>query len=63
MTAASDSLIIRLGIVVYDPANLTGIHIGLAPIEDFRYSILAACSLLAIWQITGKWRKQESGDA
>lgn len=63
MTAVFDSIIVGLGIVAYDPTKLTGIRIGLAPIEDFSYSILAACTLPTIWQLAGKWRKRESHES
>jgi lycopene cyclase domain-containing protein len=41
ITAVFDNLIIGLGIVAYDEALISGIKIGLAPIEDFAYSLAA----------------------
>ena len=41
ITAVFDNLIIGLGIVAYDESLISGIKIGLAPIEDFAYSLAA----------------------
>ena len=48
-TAVFDNVIIGLGIVAYDPAHLSGIRIGLAPIEDFAYAVAAGLGLPALW--------------
>jgi lycopene cyclase domain-containing protein len=47
ITAVFDNLIIGIGIVAYDPQLISGLKIGLAPIEDFAYS-LAAPLLISI---------------
>lgn len=47
ITAIFDNLIIGTGIVAYDEALISGIKLGLAPIEDFSYS-LAGPLLIAI---------------
>lgn len=47
ITAVFDNLIIGTGIVAYDEELISGIKIGLAPIEDFSYS-LAGPLLIAI---------------
>jgi len=41
ITAIFDNVIIGLGIVAYDETKISGIMIGLAPIEDFAYSLAA----------------------
>lgn len=41
ITAVFDNVIIGLGIVAYDETKISGIMIGLAPIEDFAYSLAA----------------------
>ncbi len=38
-TAIFDNAIIGFGLVAYDETKISGIKIGLAPIEDFAYSI------------------------
>jgi lycopene cyclase domain-containing protein len=47
ITAVFDNFIIGTGIVAYDEELISGIKIGLAPIEDFSYS-LAGPLLIAI---------------
>lgn len=41
ITAIFDNLIIGLGVVAYDPSKISGMKLGLAPIEDFAYSLAA----------------------
>jgi lycopene cyclase domain-containing protein len=41
LTAIFDNVIIGTGIVAYDQEKISGIMIGLAPIEDFAYTVLA----------------------
>ena len=41
ITAIFDNVIIGLGIVAYDETKISGIMVGLAPIEDFAYSLAA----------------------
>lgn len=48
-TAVFDSLMIGVGLFEYDPDQLVGLHIGLAPVEDFAYVALAALLLPALW--------------
>ena len=48
-TIAGDNLIIAGGIVQYDPTKILGIFIGVAPVEDFAYSVIAALLIPAIW--------------
>jgi lycopene cyclase domain-containing protein len=47
ITAVFDNVIVGSGIVAYDESLITGIKIGVAPIEDFAYA-LAAPTLLSI---------------
>lgn len=53
LTVIFDSIIIWLGIVAYDQTKLLGFNIGLAPVEDFFYAILAAIMVPAIWRAVG----------
>ena len=41
LTAIFDNVIIGTGIVAYDLEKISGIKIGVAPIEDFAYTVLA----------------------
>lgn len=48
MTAIFDNAIIASGIVAYDESKISGLMIGLAPIEDFAYAIVAVLAVGAI---------------
>lgn len=48
-TAIFDNVIIAAGIVDYAPQHILGIHVALAPIEDFAYAIAAVSTLPAVW--------------
>jgi len=41
ITAIFDNVIIATRIVAYDEAKISGIKIGVAPIEDFAYTVVA----------------------
>lgn len=41
LTLVFDNLIIATGIVDYDPEKISGIRLGVAPIEDFAYTVVA----------------------
>ena len=51
LTAVFDNLIIGVGLVAYEDTSRSGLQIGLAPIEDFSYSIAAALGLIAVWSL------------
>ncbi|MEY2676156.1 MAG: hypothetical protein RL510_176 [Actinomycetota bacterium] len=57
MTAIFDNLIIWSGIVAYDPQNISGIKIGLAPIEDFAYTVAAVLLVTTVWMSKSKGTK------
>lgn len=49
LTLVFDNIIIGLSIVDYDPTKILGIRLGVAPIEDFMYAVLAVLLVPAIW--------------
>lgn len=49
LTAVFDNLIIGFGLVDYDPAKISGVKLGLAPIEDFAYTVVAMVLVPLIW--------------
>jgi lycopene cyclase domain-containing protein len=51
LTAVFDNVIIGTGLVAYDDALISGARIGLAPIEDFAYTIAALVLLPAVWEL------------
>ena len=54
LTAVFDNLIILSGIVGYDETKLLGINIGVVPIEDFAYTVVAVLLVPAIWKAMNK---------
>lgn len=51
LTAAFDNVIIGTGLVAYDDSLISGVRIGLAPIEDFAYTVAALVLLPAVWEL------------
>ncbi|MDQ2623832.1 MAG: lycopene cyclase domain-containing protein, partial [Actinomycetota bacterium] len=49
LTAVFDSLMIAAGLFHYEPGALAGLHLGLAPVEDFAYPLATAILLPALW--------------
>jgi lycopene cyclase domain-containing protein len=54
LTAVFDNLIILAGIVDYDTTKLMGIYVGVVPIEDFAYTVVAVLLVPAIWKAVNK---------
>ncbi|WP_251438694.1 lycopene cyclase domain-containing protein [Microbacterium sp. USTB-Y] len=51
LTVVFDSLMIAAGLFTYDPERISGIRIGLAPIEDLAYPLAAALLGTALWSL------------
>lgn len=51
LTAIFDSILIGAGVVGYDPQKIIGLHVGLAPVEDFFYAVLAVMIVPALWNL------------
>ena len=49
LTAVFDTAMIAAGLFHYAEDPLLGLHIGLAPIEDFAYPLAGALLLPAVW--------------
>ena len=49
LTAVFDNVIVGTGIVAYDPGRILGLRLGVAPVEDFSYAVVAALALPALW--------------
>lgn len=54
LTAVFDNLIVGMSIVGYDPGKILGIKLGVAPIEDFMYAVLAVLLVPVIWHRLGR---------
>jgi lycopene cyclase domain-containing protein len=53
LTAIFDNILVGTGIVGYDPALISGAKIGVAPLEDFAYTIAALVLLPSLWAPLG----------
>lgn len=60
-TAVFDNVIIAAGLVAYDEALISGVRIGIAPIEDFAYTVAALVLLPAVWELLGSRRPRQDG--
>lgn len=48
LTAVFDNVMIALDLFTYPPEHLSGLRIGLAPLEDFAYPLCAAFGVPAV---------------
>ena len=51
MTAIFDNVMIGVGLVAYNPDLISGVFIGIAPLEDFAYTVAAVLGLPALWHL------------
>ena len=58
LTAIFDNVIIGIGLVAYDDALLSGVRVGLAPIEDFAYTLSVAAIIPCVWMLTERKAKR-----
>ena len=61
LTAIFDNVIIAMGIVDYDPAKISGVRVGLAPLEDFSYAIACSLALPGMWVLLRKEGRSADG--
>lgn len=54
LTAVFDNLMIAAGLFNYPAEHLSGIRIGLAPLEDFSYPLCAAFLVPALFTLTAR---------
>ena len=57
LTAIFDNAIIAAGLVTYDVTRISQIYIGLAPIEDFGYTIAVALLIPTLWTYAKRDKK------
>lgn len=53
LTAVFDNLMIAAGIMTYTDQNISGVQVGLAPLEDFAYSLAGVLLLPGLWLLLG----------
>ncbi|MCK6067876.1 MULTISPECIES: lycopene cyclase domain-containing protein [Microbacterium] len=51
LTAVFDNVMIALDLFTYPPEHLSGLRIGLAPVEDFAYPLCAAFGVPAVFAL------------
>ncbi|WP_292834403.1 lycopene cyclase domain-containing protein [Microbacterium sp.] len=56
LTAIFDNIMIALGLFTYPPEHLSGIRVGLAPLEDFSYPVCAAFFVPAVFTLLSRRR-------
>lgn len=61
LTAVFDTVMIATGLFHYSPDHLLGLHIGLAPLEDFAYPLAGALLLPALWTALRARRRARDG--
>jgi lycopene cyclase domain-containing protein len=54
LTAVFDNVMIGIGLVGYDRALISGVFVGLAPVEDFAYAVAAIVLLPSLWTLLGR---------
>ncbi|HLS25656.1 MAG TPA: lycopene cyclase domain-containing protein [Beutenbergiaceae bacterium] len=54
LTAVFDNVMIAVGLFDYTSDHLSGLRLGLAPVEDFAWPVVAAALLPAIWELLGR---------
>jgi lycopene cyclase domain-containing protein len=59
LTAVFDSLMIAADLFRFDESRLLGVHVLLAPLEDFAWPLASALALPALWEILGRERTEE----
>jgi lycopene cyclase domain-containing protein len=53
MTAIFDNVMIGVGLVGYNETLISGVFVGIAPLEDFAYAVAAVVLLPALWTLCG----------
>ena len=52
-TAVFDNVLVATGIVGYDASRISGMLVGVAPLEDFAYAVAAVVLLPSLWSLLG----------
>ena len=63
LTAVFDNVMIGIGLVAYEAEHLSGLFIGIAPIEDFSYAVFAALVLPSSWSLLRPSRRRPRAHA
>jgi len=61
LTVVFDSIMIGLDLFSYAPSLISGIHVGLAPVEDLAYPLAAVVALPALWTLLARRKDPSTG--
>jgi lycopene cyclase domain-containing protein len=61
LTAVFDNIMIAVGLFTYPSEQISGVKIGLAPIEDFSYALCAAFLIPALFILLTPTRRTTTG--
>lgn len=59
LTAVFDNVMMMAGFFDYGTEQISGLRLGLMPLEDFFYPIVAALLLSGVWQLLGGDRRRD----
>jgi len=59
LTAVFDNVMIGVGIMAYSDEAISGLRIGLAPLEDFAYPLAAVILLPSLWLLLDREEPDE----
>lgn len=59
LTAVFDNVMMMAGFFDYGTEQISGLRLGLMPLEDFFYPIVAALLLSGAWQLLGGDRRRD----
>jgi lycopene cyclase domain-containing protein len=60
LTAVFDNVMIALGLFGYNPEQISGAFLGLAPLEDFAYAVAAVVLLPCLWHLLGRRKETDA---
>ena len=60
LTAAFDNIIVGTGVVAYDPDRISGLRLGVMPVEDFAYAIAAIVLLPSLWMLLAPRKRADA---
>ena len=61
LTAVFDTVMIRADLFRYDASALIGLRIGLTPVEDLAWPLVAAVLLPVLWELLGRSLRPGTG--
>ncbi|HUX70038.1 MAG TPA: lycopene cyclase [Cellulomonadaceae bacterium] len=63
LTAVFDTMMIAADLFRYDASALIGVRIGLTPVEDLAWPLVASVLLPALWELLGRARRADGAQS